>query len=90
MNIFGPLNCRDIPAYNCIKPRHGASILIAAVTTTAVIKLAAVPPFDCKYEWKMHGCDEWICIPALGISLANSPGAWSRSEDLVLAPRYPI
>jgi hypothetical protein len=41
---------------------------------------------DCTIDRKMHGYDECICIPSIGMSFAKSPSAKSRSKDRSLMP----
>jgi hypothetical protein len=49
--------------------------LAAAATAATVIKLATHSSIDCKIDCKMHGYDEWICIPSIGMSLAQTQTA---------------
>src|SRR3974390_2499281 len=48
----------------------GLPLLAAAATAAVATKLAMPLLVDCKIDCKMHGYDEWICIPSIGMPFA--------------------
>jgi hypothetical protein len=42
-------------------------------------QLVNAASIECKIDCKMNGCDEWICIPSIGMSFAIGSFAIGQS-----------